>query len=173
MHRLLPVLLLCASFLAALGGCTALPEAAPAGATFIVVRHAEKANDGTRDPPLSAAGEARAESLAAALRDAPLRAAFATAYRRTQGTAAPAARAHALDVTTYDAATPADALAARLRAEHRSGTVLVVGHSNTAPEIAAALCGCAVAPMGDDEYGRRLVIRVDSRGQASLLVDRY
>ncbi len=54
-----------------------------------------------------------------------------------------------------------------------NGTVLVVGHSNTAPDIAAALCGCVVAPMGDDEYDRRLTIRFNGDGKAALREDRY
>jgi broad specificity phosphatase PhoE len=121
-------------------------------ATFVVVRHAEKAQDDPRDP--SPAGRARAERLAGMLADAPLAAVYATPFRRTRATAQPAARLHGLTVTTYDAAQPAAALAARLRASHARGTVLVVGHSNTAPALAAALCACVVEPMPKDEYGR-------------------
>lgn len=155
-----------------LGGCTTAPVAAN-GVSFVVVRHAEKADDGTKDPPLSASGESRARALAASFADAPLRAAYATAYRRTQSTAMPAAQAHSLTVTTYDANRPASELAAQLRRDHRDGTVLVVGHSNTAPTIAAALCGCEVAPMGDAEFDRRLTIAIDARGIATLREERY
>jgi broad specificity phosphatase PhoE len=156
---------------ALLAGC-ATPPATPTGVSFVVVRHAEKAGDG-KDPPLSTAGQARAIALADALRDAPLRAAYATAYQRTQATAAPAARAHALEVTTYDANRPAGEFAAQLRRDHREGSVLVVGHSNTVPALAAALCACDVAPMGDAEFDRRLVITVDARGDATLREERY
>ena len=161
--------LLAAALLAA---CASRPTA-PAFTTFVLVRHAEKADDGSKDPPLSAAGTARAQALAASLRDAPLRAAYATAYQRTQATAAPAARAHALEVTTYDANRPAGEFAAQLRRDHREGSVLVVGHSNTVPALAAALCACDVAPMGDAEFDRRLVITVDARGDATLREERY
>ncbi|QNP40118.1 phosphoglycerate mutase family protein [Lysobacter solisilvae (ex Woo and Kim 2020)] len=155
-----------------LGGCATAP-AATQRVSFVVVRHAEKADDGSKDPPLSAAGQARATALAASLRDAPLRAAYATGYRRTQATAAPAAQAHALAVTTYDASRPASEFAVQLRHDHRDGTVLVVGHSNTAPAIAAALCACEVAPMGDGEFDRRLTITIDARGAATLRDERY
>ena len=155
-----------------LAGCASHP-AQPGDTAFVLVRHAEKADDGSKDPPLSAAGAARAKALATGLRDAPLRAAYATAYRRTQATAAPSASAHSLTVTTYDAKLAASEFATRLRHDHTDGTVLVVGHSNTVPDIAAALCQCDVQPMGDDEFDRLITVRIDARGQAALLVERY
>jgi broad specificity phosphatase PhoE len=143
------------------------------GITFVLVRHAEKADDGSKDPPLSTAGAARALALATGLRDAPLRAAYATAYRRTQATAAPSASAHSLPVTTYEAKLAAGEFADKLRHDHVDGTVLVVGHSNTIPDIAAALCQCSVPPMGDGEFDRRITIRIDARGRAALQAERY
>jgi broad specificity phosphatase PhoE len=140
-----------------------------AAATFVVVRHAEKLADGSRDPALTAAGRARAAALAAQLADAPLVAVYATGYRRTQATAAPAARLHGLPVTSYDARQPAAAFAASLRNAHPAGTVLVVGHSNTAPAIAAALCGCEVAPMSEADYGRRLIVQIGDDGDVTLI----
>ena len=167
--RLHHLTLLTAALLAA---CATAPSDA-AGITFVVVRHAEKASDGSKDPPLTAAGEARAQTLARSLHDVPLRAAYATAYRRTRMTATPSAQAHALTVLTYDAELPAAAFAEQLRRTHRDGTVLVVGHSNTVPGIAAALCGCTIPPLGDDEYDRRFSIRIAADGKATLQEERY
>lgn len=171
----LPSGLLLAFLLASLVGVPlsagAGAPAAPLGATFVLVRHAEKAGDG-RDPALSPAGERRARVLAQSLRAAPLVAAYATPYRRTRMTVAPAAHQHGLAVTIYDAG-QTRAFATRLRRDHRDGTVLVVGHSNTIPDIAAALCGCAVAPMREDEYDRRLTVRIDAGDRATLHEDRY
>jgi len=147
-------------------------EAAPA-AVYIVLRHGEKADDGGRDPALSAAGQARTGRIAAALRDAPLQAVYATAYRRTQSTAAPVAAAHGLEVRTYAAGGPAETFAAELRAAHPRGTVLVVGHSNTVPALAAALCACPVAPMAEDAYGRWIEVRIGPDGQARLVEHGY
>jgi broad specificity phosphatase PhoE len=112
---------------------------------------------------------ARAARLADSLRNEPLAAVYATAYRRTQQTALPSAQAHGLAVTTYDAAQPVAEFVTQLRRSHPTGTVLVVGHSNTAPAIAAALCQCEVSPMGDNDFGRRLIIR----GQNRLIEERY
>lgn len=141
--------------------------------TFVLVRHAEKAADDPRDPGLTDAGKARAARLAASLADAPLRAVYATAYRRTRDTAVPSAAGHGLQIAIYDAGEPAAEFAARLRAAHRSGTVLVVGHSNTVAAIAAALCACPVAPMREDEFDRRVEIRIGPDGPASLSERRY
>jgi phosphohistidine phosphatase SixA len=143
---------------ALLAGCVSSlaghERATAAGPTFLLVRHAEKSTDDPRDPSLTPAGEARAQRLAAELRDAPLVAVYSTDTRRTRATATPAAQMHGLTVAPYDART-ADAFASELRARHRGGLVLVVGHSNTVPALAAALCGCAVAPMTEQDYGLR------------------
>ncbi|NOT86642.1 MAG: histidine phosphatase family protein [Lysobacter sp.] len=160
-------------------GCATFPSptttpAATAGETiFVVVRHAEKATDDPKDPTLTASGHARAQRVAGRLADARVSAVYATGYRRTQSTAAPTARAHGLDVRTYDASTAAAELAARLRSAHASGWVLVVGHSNTVPAIAGALCGCEVAPLREDEYDRWIRIRTDRDGTTTLEEERY
>lgn len=152
----------------ALGGCATRPTEAEAPLTYVIVRHAEKSTDDPRDPSLNEAGQARAERLAASLAQAPMRAVYATEYRRTRQTGEPTARAHGLTMTRYDAKQAAADFAASLRRDHRDGTVLVVGHSNTAPAIAAALCACDVAPMPETEFDRRMVVRIDAQGRASL-----
>lgn len=145
-----------------LAACASAPPTP--NSSFVIVRHAEKANDDPRDPSLSEAGRARAERLAAALKNQPVRAVYATAYRRTQQTGEPTARSHGLHVVTYDAKQPATDFAASLRREHTADTVLVVAHSNTAPDIAAALCQCTVAPMAETEFDRRMRIDFDRDG---------
>lgn len=133
-----------------------------------MVRHAEKETSANpRDPGLTQDGRARAARLAKSLRHEPVVAAYATAYRRTQETAAPTAHAFGLPVTTYDAGLSAQALAQQLLREHKAGAVLV-GHSNTVPDMASALCGCAVGAMDETEYDRRLTISIDVNGRASL-----
>ena len=158
---------LSATLLASCAAPRHTPRDADDGATFVIVRHAEK-TDAAGDPALTDEGHARAEALAQSLEGQPLVAVYATAYQRTQQTAAPTAARHGLDVTTYDAKQPAGEFADTLRARHHSGTVLVVGHSNTAPDIAAALCGCTVAPMPETEYGRRMVVTFGPDGSATL-----
>ena len=142
--------------------------------TFVIVRHAEKATDDPRDPSLSEAGHARAQALARLLADASLNAVYATPYRRTQQTAVPTANAHGISVSTYEAATPAAQFATQLRATHANGeTVLVVGHSNTVPDIAAALSGQQTDAMPEVEFNRLYRIRVSADGKASLKTEHY
>ena len=156
------------SIVLALVGCATSPAPAASGVTFVLVRHAEKATDDPRDPALTDAGRERAQRLAASLHDAPVAAVYATAYRRTQQTAAPVAADHAVPVTTYDAAAPAAEVAARLRTAHDRGVVLVVGHSNTIPGLAQALCGCTIGPTGDTEFGRRITVGVLPDGRVTV-----
>ncbi len=154
--------------LGVLAACASWPGANDAS-NFIIVRHAEKVLDESADPALTATGEIRAQAIAGWLADSDVVAVYSTETRRTRQTAAPTAQAHGLPVTAYDGEEPATALAARLRRAHPAGTVLVVGHSNTAPDIAAALCGCDVAPMSEDEYDRRMTVHTDSDGDNTLL----
>lgn len=157
---------------AAIAGCASGPRAVQtAGAVFVLVRHAEKASDDPKDPLLSEAGEARATRLAADLKR--VHAVYATRYRRTQLTAAPVSAANGLTTNTYDAGMPAETFARQLRAEHPHDSVLVVGHSNTVAQIAAALCDCIVEPLRDDEYDRMIIVRIDRDGNALIEQTRY
>jgi len=179
MNRRMLLCALVAAFASVAGCATSRGASANGYATHaeplvvVLVRHAEKATDDPKDPSLSDVGRARAARLAASFDGVPVTAVYATGYRRTQATAQPTAEAHGLPVRTYEAGMPADAFAATLRATHASGTVLVVGHSNTVPAIASALCGCAVAPMRDDEFDRRIEIRITANGVATLSETRY
>ncbi|MEM8930379.1 MAG: phosphoglycerate mutase family protein [Acidobacteriota bacterium] len=107
-----------------------------------LVRHAEKVvaddGDGPEDPPLTEDGQARAEALAHALRDVGLDHVHSSDTRRTRDTAAPIAEATGLDIELYDPRRLAD-LAAHLNAT--PGRHLVVGHSNTTPNLAELLGG--------------------------------
>lgn len=125
----------------------------------IVVRHAERADGGVgapgammtnaNDPELSAAGKARAQALAAMLKDGGVTAIYTTEYRRTKDTAAPLAEALKLTSEVVPARDQA-ALIAKIKA-NTAGTVLVVGHSNTVPMIIKALGGADVT-VADNEY---------------------
>ena len=165
--------LLIASALLTIAGCASGSAATPAGVTYTVVRHAEKTSDDPRDPSLSAAGQARAEALARRFSTTRLTAAYATAFKRTQQTAQPAAAASGIAITTYDASQPAADFAAELRRTHARGNVLVVGHSNTVPGIVAALCACTVAALDESRYGDVYEVSIDDAGNAALTESTY
>ncbi len=134
--------------LALLFGCLC-PALAQPTAIFLV-RHAEKATGGdAKDPDLSEAGHARVASLATVLKDVHLTAIYATEFKRTQQTAKPLAKAAHLRIKTVPAKkTPA--LVAKLKAA--TGNVLVVGHSNTLPEIITALGATETLTIDEADY---------------------
>ena len=152
--------------LLALGACassTAHPET-----TIYLVRHAEKqAGD---DPSLTLVGQARAEILAQELQDAGLTAIWSTDTKRTRETARPTARATGLPVQIYDPSR-LDAFAKQLKAA--PGAVLVVGHSNTTPQLVKALGGKPGTPIDEAiEYDQLYVVTV-TRGRAKSELRRY
>jgi len=137
-----------------------------AGQTVFLVRHAERADGGAgappsmtmgADPELSEAGRARAESLSAMLKDAKITAIITTEYKRTQQTAAPLAKILGLTVTTIKANQPADVMSAVKAA---TGNVLIVGHSNTMPDVMKALGAPPPAAIADNEYDNLFVLTV-------------
>ncbi|MBS3746453.1 MAG: histidine phosphatase family protein, partial [Wenzhouxiangellaceae bacterium] len=144
--------------------------------TVIVVRHAEKVDD-SRDPALSEAGLERAQALAAALEHAGVDAAYASQYRRTRLTAAPTAESAglAVQIEPIEGDIPAWAqdFAAALAQHHAGETVLVAGHSNTVPPLVAALCGCEVDPLAEDDYDRLFVIQRVGEVNPALITARY
>jgi broad specificity phosphatase PhoE len=150
----------------------------PPDTVVVVVRHAEKATDDPKDPTLSEAGQARAQRLAAALRGLRPAAAYATQYRRTQMTAAPTALGNGFEVTVrpIDAsneATYAADLAHDIRQGPPGRAVLVVGHSNTVPDVVKAFTGSEPEPIADDEFDRVYVVTLPADGPARYVVLRY
>jgi 2,3-bisphosphoglycerate-dependent phosphoglycerate mutase len=133
-------------------GNWALPAEREGETTLIFVRHAEKAMDGTADPPLTAEGEKRAEDLARALGLLDIQAVYVTPYRRTRKTAAPLAELKGLSVREYRPGREKE-FVQRILAGHRGETVLIVGHSNTVARLANASAGRdQYADLEDFEY---------------------
>lgn len=114
-----------------------------------LVRHAEKA-DLSKDPVLSACGQAQATALATLLQDVNLPQLYHSGYQRTQQTAAASLKA-GRQLQQYDAK-DLTALAAQLR--RTSTNALVVGHSNTTPQLATLLSQLAAPALKEDDYGR-------------------
>jgi phosphohistidine phosphatase SixA len=143
--------LLALCFLGVLAAPAVAGETAGAGPIVLLVRHAETAPDGTPDPPLSARGRARAEALAEHLAAAGIERILASHLRRTHETAAPLAARLGLEVEIYD---PHDLSAAAAMVTGSEVTTLVVGHSNTTPELAGLLGGEPGSPIAEDEHDR-------------------
>jgi phosphohistidine phosphatase SixA len=142
-----------------------LTEAAPAADTVYVIRHLQKAEGA--DPPLSAEGAANAQLLAARLRTSGIKAIFATRTQRAMQTGEPLAKQLGIAVTGYDPRDP-DALIKAVAAIN--GAALIVGHSNTVPDIVARLGGAAIAPLGDQDYGTIFVARPGSSAVEQIVL---
>ena len=157
----------------------ALTGAAQAQQAILLVRHAEKATDANEaSVPLSPAGAARAARLAEVLKSAGVTAVYATDTVRARKTAEPVAKAAGLEVRIY---APRDAdgkpapgiLVERLRKEQPKGIVLVVGHSNTVPEILAALGYAAKVEIPSSQYDDLFVVAPRAEGPPSVLRLKY
>lgn len=153
------------SFLA-LGACASTP--AIPDTTIYLVRHAEK--QAGPDPDLTVVGRARAEILSQELQDASLTGIWSTDTRRTVETAKPTSKRTGLPVQIYDAGQQA-AFAGQLKAT--PGAMLVVGHSNTIPDLVGLLGGKPGAPIVEaDEYDRLYVVTV-TKGRVKSELRRY
>jgi broad specificity phosphatase PhoE len=135
---------------------------------IIVVRHAEKSTDDPKDPSLSEQGNARANKLAAVLKDSNLKAVYTTQYKRTQQTGLPSATQAGLQLevrpaTKENTKTYTSDLLKEIQKKHRGETVLIVGHSNTVPEIVKLLSNVDVTPIGENEFDRLYVITLGKK----------
>jgi broad specificity phosphatase PhoE len=147
---------LAALLLFALAAC-ATTASEPRAPSWFVMRHLQKAEG--QDPGLSAEGAGNAERLASWFEPGDRPAAiYVSTTRRARETAAPLAARLGLTPKEYD---PGDTpgLVARVQAE--AGTVLIVGHSNTVPEIVARLGGDRPADLADGDYGDIFRVRRD------------
>lgn len=148
---------------------TASPATAqrePAVTTVVLVRHAEKVDD-SRDPRLSEAGEERAQELARVLADVQFDAVLSTPFVRTRETGRPVAAQVGVPITeTPVTAAYASDLAARLRTDYAGRTVLVVGHSNTTPDVMRALGVPDVQAIADNEYDDLFIVTLLPSGSA-------
>lgn len=162
--RLLPLFLL-----PLLLGCQ--PREAEEDILVFLVRHAERADDGEmageEDPHLSSAGEGRARALAEVLKGAGLTHIHSSDYLRTRETAAPIAAEAGLPVAIYDVRA-LDSLAATLRAT--PGRHLVVGHSNSTPELVRVLGGDAQGEIDSMEYDRLYLLIIRRGGVETVLL---
>jgi broad specificity phosphatase PhoE len=152
---------------AAMTTLTLLPGLAAAEPSAIyLVRHAEKAAAG-QDPELTPQGQARAQHIGAILHRAGITAIFSTPTARTRQTAAPLAQRTGLTVQLYDPRAP-KALVEKVRT--LTGAVVVVGHSNTLPELVRLFGGAPGSDILDDEFDRLYQLLPGADGQVKTIL---
>jgi 2,3-bisphosphoglycerate-dependent phosphoglycerate mutase len=150
-----------------------LASAAPARAqkAVFLVRHAEKVDE-SDDPLLSAAGKARARALARHLRTAGVKAIYVTQYKRTGLTATPLATAAGLKPIVIHSDARQEVVD-RIRKDNPNDVVLIVGHSDSVPELLRLLGHPEPVTIGHAEYDNLFVAIPDKAGPPTVLRLRY
>lgn len=118
--------------------------------TFYLVRHAEKDLTVAQDPELTAEGIKRAKNLATHLNN--INAVYATPYKRTEATASFTAKANNISIQTYQ---PNNLFNQSFLKKHKGQRILIVGHSNTIPQLVNKMTGSnELEDIPDDIYNR-------------------
>lgn len=130
----------------------------PLGAADIyLVRHAEKDADGSKDPALTAAGAERAANLAVLVKSVGIERIFSSDFTRTRNTAAPTAEMVGASIEIYDPKALEPFAKQLLELETNA---LVVGHSNTTPELVELMGGEGGSPIVEEwEYDRVYLVQ--------------
>jgi broad specificity phosphatase PhoE len=122
--------------------------------TILLLRHAERA--GTQDA-LSPAGLIRAQELVHLMERASVQAIYHSEAQRTQQTAQPLATALG-QAPIQLPAVDVQGLVDHVLVNHISETVLVVGHSDTVPQIITAFGGPQIANIANNEFDNVFVL---------------
>lgn len=105
---------------------------------FFFIRHAEKVKKGEKDPALTKMGEKRAVYWSEVFKNIEFAAIYSTQTKRTISTALPTAKQQKLEPIIYQTKTiDLKELAERYRGQK----ILIVGHSNTIPDMVNSLLG--------------------------------
>lgn len=145
--------------------------------TIVIFRHAEKdtstnvAPSMRADPLLSEIGMARAERLVAELKDFKPDAIFSTTYNRTKHTVWPLSKKSGVEIQFYNPQNQ-KAFADQLKTMEGQ-TIVVVGHSNTAPRLVNLLTGTEKYPdLADSVYDQYYVVRI-TNGNVDVEIKKY
>lgn len=132
-------------------------------AAYYLVRHAEKVQN-AKDPGLTKEGKERAYFLAEWLSEIPLDAIYSSDYFRTRKTAQPTCSAKNIQMQLYD---PRDlkGFAKSIQSKHKKENVLIVGHSNTTPQLSNLLSNSTqFGSLEEWQYDKLYKIEIYSSG---------
>lgn len=132
--------------------------------TFYVMRHLNTP-EGVRDPDLTPEGQRQAQRLADQFGAAPPASIFVSSTKRAQQTAAPLAAKLGITPRVYD---PSDTPGLVAEVQKEPPPVLIVGHSNTVPDIITALGGTAPAPLVHEDFGDVWTVRAGKTSRAKI-----
>lgn len=134
--------------------------------TFYLIRHAEKdrSDAANKDPNLTNDGSIRAEKWAKILKNVKFDAIYSTNYNRTKQTASPLAVQNNLKISLYEPGHINGEVFMRIS---KGKNILIVGHSNTTPQVANKLLGEEKFVQIDDSNNGNLYIITIIKGKAS------
>jgi 2,3-bisphosphoglycerate-dependent phosphoglycerate mutase len=154
-------------FLILISLCTGMVQKAdaqqsvPGATTIIVMRHAEKESGKDPDPELSSEGKKRAVQLAYLFKDIPVTRLLATPFKRTQHTLANIASDKSIMIESYESSKIAE-LASNLK-QLSGQTVIIAGHSNTAPDLVNQLLNeKKYNQLNENEFGKIWIVTLYS-----------
>src|SRR4029453_4636304 len=140
--------------------------------TGILIRHGERnaPTPANPDPHLNAAGKARAKKLIHVVGQSGIKAIYRSHFVRAKETAHPLASHFAVSGIEMDEAlqTKNDILS-----NHTGQTVLVIGHSDTVPDIINRLGAGNLPVINDSEFDNLFVVKIFGPGRASMTRLKY
>jgi phosphohistidine phosphatase SixA len=151
--------------------------------TVFLVRHAEKADAPPADPPLSEKGSARAQELARMLAGAGVKAIYTSQFLRAKQTGETLAQKLGATVTPLalqmSPSNPRQVSEQSIAEivnkiyERPGDTALVVGHSNTVPEVIKMLGGDVVPNIDEKNFDDLFIVTVYAKGKAKVVQMKY
>lgn len=151
--------------------------------TVFLVRHAERESEPRTDPPLKKEGVARAAELARILGDAGVKTIITSKFVRTKSTAEPFASKSGITATVIDLklnpSNPRQIAEESTREvvekilEKPGENVLVVGHSNSVPDVIKMLGGDVVPTIDEQKFNDLFVVTVYAKGKARVTHLKY
>ena len=151
--------------------------------TVFLIRHAEREDEPRQDPPLKKEGVARSQELARLLGNAGIKTIYTSQFARTKQTAEPLATK--LGLTVASISLKSNPTNPRLIAEEsttevvnkileRPGeNVLVIGHSNSIPDVIKMLGGDVVPTIDERKFDDLFVVTVYAKGKAKVTHMKY
>ena len=140
---------------------------APDDKIYYLVRHAEKDTMGN-DPDLTPIGYDRANELTAIFKSARVDEVYSTMYMRTLMTADSISKSKGLSMKTYDPRSLKE-FAERLKNTDNLQRSLIVGHSNTTPELANHIHGKTVLEDFDEKDYDNFIVIIQGENTESQL----
>ncbi|MGV6852345.1 MAG: SixA phosphatase family protein [bacterium] len=126
-----------------------------------LIRHAEKQLDASVNPDLTTQGRKTASVLAEVLKKKDISTLYSTNYKRTLQTATPLANMLDKKIALYDPSKPVDLLNT---ITNNRENCLVVGHSNTIPQLIMLLSHQKIDPIAESEYGTLYKVSFNQQG---------